>query len=205
VATAITKRNVLAVEGEDEKNFFDRLMQDVSILDAQIECVGGKRQFKDKLPALLRTTNFFRADGSSFVENLAIIRDKDEDDAFKSIAGIVAKAGLTPPGKHGEFSNARPRVGIFIMPGQGVKGTMLEDLCLETVKDYEAMKCVQSFADCVQGLSDPPRNASKTKCQAFLAAQPEIVNSVGLGAQKGYWNLGSAILNELKTFLGQMK
>ncbi|OHB68032.1 MAG: hypothetical protein A2Y77_01750 [Planctomycetes bacterium RBG_13_62_9] len=82
---------------------------------------------------------------------------------------------------------------------------MLEDLCLGTVKDHDAMRCVKSFARCVQRLPDPPRNPSKAKCQAFLAAQPEIVNSVGLGAHKGYWDFSSVVLDELKAFLAQMK
>ena len=209
-AGTITSRNVLAVEGQDERNFFDRLVQHIRLKGVQIECAGGKTQFKDKLPALVKATGFFRADGSSFVEHLAIIRDKDEDDAFKSIAGIVAKAGLTPPDRHGEFSNAQPSVGIFIMPGDAVDGTMLEDLCLRTVEDHKAMACVEKFAFCVASLPDPPKNISKARAQVFkaylfLAAQPEVVDCVGLGAQKGCWNLDSPILSELKQFLLHMK
>jgi hypothetical protein len=30
---------------------------------------------------------------------------------------------------------------------------------------------------------------------------PEIVNSVGVGAEKGYWNFESEELNELREFL----
>jgi hypothetical protein len=39
----------------------------------------------------------------------------------------------------------------------------------------------------------------------FLAAQPEVVDCVGLGAQKDYWNLDSPVLSELKDFLLHMK
>lgn len=209
-AGTITSRNVLAVEGQDEKNFFDRLLQHIRLKSVQIESVGGKIQFKKRLPALLKTTGFFRADGSSFVEHLAIIRDKDEDDAFKSVANIAAKTGLTPPDRHGEFSKAKPKVGIFIMPGNTVDGTMLEDLCLRTVDDHRAMDCVKKFASCVAELPDPPKIMSKAKTQVFkaylfLAAQPEVVDCVGLGAQKDYWNLDSPVLSELKEFLLHMK
>ncbi|OHB68031.1 MAG: hypothetical protein A2Y77_01745 [Planctomycetes bacterium RBG_13_62_9] len=117
MATAITKRNVLAVEGEDEKNFFDKLMRDLSIVDIQIECVGGKNQFSTKLPALLKVSGFFRPDGSSLVDHLAVVRDMDGDDAFVSIANILRTAKLSPPDISGRFSNGSPRVGIFIMPG----------------------------------------------------------------------------------------
>lgn len=209
-AGTITSRNVLAVEGQDEENFFGKLLWHVRLLDVQIECVGGKDRFRNKLRALLQTSGFFQADNSSFVEHLAIVRDRDQDNAFESIANVVRKLGLTPPSKHGEFSDGNPRVGIFIMPGEKVDGTMLEDLCLETVQDHEAMRCVEQFASCVEELSAPPKNLSKAKAQVFkahvfLAAQRETVDSVGLGAQKGYWNLDSPALGELKTFLMQMK
>jgi hypothetical protein len=201
----ITKRNVLAVEGEDDRNFFEALLRHMGIVDVQIEPVGGKDQFKNKLPALPKTPGFFDANGVSFVRHLAIVRDKGDDHAFESIANIVKAAGFTPPLASGRFSDGAPRVGIFIMPGQGVYGTMLEDLCLETVKNHPAMDCVGPFAECIRGLTHPPRSPSKAKCQAFLAAQVEIANAVGVGALKGYWNLNSPALDGLKGFLSQMR
>jgi hypothetical protein len=206
VPRTITKRNVLAVEGEDERKFFDALLHQINITDVQIEPVGGKDRFKDRLPALLRTPGFYRADGSPSVTHLAIVRDKDVDDAFASIANTVAKAGLTPPPSSGQFSSGNPQVGIFIMPGETIDGTMLEDLCLKTVEDDRAMECVEEFASCVGALPDPPKNISKAKVQVFkahvfLATRPETVDSVGLGAQKGYWNLDASCLDELKEFL----
>ena len=87
------------------------------------------------------------------------------------------------------------------MPGSGLDGTMLEDLCLETVKIHEAMACVDDFMKCVSTLRNPPLNPAKSKVQAFLASQPETVSSVGNAAQKGYWNIDSPVLDELKAFL----
>ena len=203
--TTITKRNVLAVEGADENNFFQVLLRHAAITEIQIVEAGGKNQFKNRLPELLMIPGFYLPDGSPFVERLAIVRDKDQDDAFQSIANIVQKAGLAPPGKHGEFSDGDPKVGIFIMPGEQATGTMLEDLCLEAVQMHPAMECVREFAACIERLLNAPTNSSKAQCQAFLAAQPEIVNCVGLGAQKGYWDLDSPSLDELKAFLMHMK
>lgn len=129
--STITNRKVLAVEGEDEWNFFDRLLRHLDITGVQIECVGGKKQFATKLPALLRTPGFFDAGGHPLVTHLGIVRDKDEDEAFRSIANIVKGMNLMVPDRHGGFSRGSPCVGIFIMPGEHVTGTMLEDLCLE--------------------------------------------------------------------------
>ncbi|MBN2180971.1 MAG: hypothetical protein JW715_03585 [Sedimentisphaerales bacterium] len=206
----ITSKKVIAVEGQDEKNFFDKLLKYLGFLDFQIEDVGGKGNFPDKFPALLKTTGFFNADGSPFVTHLVIIRDKDKDQAFKSIVGIVRKENLTPPENNGQFSEANPKVGIFIMPGDTVEGTMLEDLCLKTVEDHPAMKCVNEFASCVSNLPAPPKNISKSKATVFkaltfLATQPENVDCVGLAAQKNYWNFDSPVLDELKQFLNNLK
>lgn len=210
VLSPINSKKVLAVEGKDERNFFEALLKHIGITDFDIREVGGKGQFPKKLPALVNTRGFFLADESSFVTHLAIVRDKDEDDAFKSIANIVGETGLTPPMKPSEFSNGKPKVGIFIMPGETIDGTMLEDLCLKTVENHKAMTCVNEFASCISTLEPTAKNIPKAKvqvfkAQVFLAAQPEIVDSVGLGAQKKYWDFESPALEELKKFLMKLK
>jgi len=208
--SSINSKKILAVEGKDEENFFNALLKHIGITDINIREVGGKDKFPKKLPALVNARGFFLADRSSFVTHLAIIRDKDEDKAFKSIANIVRSTRLTPPTKHAEFSNGTPKVGIFVMPGEAIDGTMLEDLCLKTVENHKAMTCVNKYASCISDLEPVPKNIPKAKiqvfkAQVFLAAQPDIVDSVGLGAQKKYWDFESSALGELKKFLIQLK
>jgi len=201
----IKAKKILAVEGRDETSFFDKLLKHQRISDCQIEEVGGKNQFPTKLPALLRRPGFYRTDGSFGVTHLAIIRDRNGDDAFESITNILKKNELDPPKKEGQFSGSKLKIGIFIMPGQTIEGTMLEDLCLKTVEDHPAMGCVESIALCVSRLDNPPKNAQKSKAQAFLAAQPETVGSAGLGALKDYWDFDSSCLDELKAFLNNLR
>ncbi|RLG29966.1 hypothetical protein DRO03_05870 [Methanosarcinales archaeon] len=187
---------VIAVEGTDEVYFFDALLRHLKIADAEVRDVGGKDQFKSKLPALVRMSGF------SDVRFLAIIRDADSDAdaAFDSVRNILRDQQLDPPGQMNQFSNSNPGIGIFIMPGNSDTG-MLEDLCLKTVGEHPAMECVNAFIDCASGLNDPPKIAAKAKAQAFLAAMPKIANSVGVGAQKGYWNLDSDELDNLRSFM----
>jgi hypothetical protein len=201
----ITCKKILAVEGKDEKNFFDSLLKHQNISNCQIEEVGGKDQFPRKLPALIKAPGFVNPDGSFAVTHLVIIRDKNGDEALKSIANVLEKDNLVPPEKERQFSSGKPKVGIFIMPGKTIKGTMLEDLCLKTVEDHPAIECVNEFASCVSKLGHPPKNPSKTKTLAFLAAQEEIANTIGLGAQKNYWDFNSPCLDELKAFLEKMR
>ena len=201
----ITSRKVIVVEGPDDDKFFECLLKSLGVADFDIRFVGGKNEFRNKLPALKRNRGFFDADGSCYVTHFVVIRDRNSDDAFRSIANTLKKEGFTPSEKPGQFSDDHPKVGIFIMPGETIEGTMLEDLCLETVNDRPAMKCVDEFSSCVSALKTKPKNISKAKAQAFLASQPEFANSVGLGAQKGYWNFKSPCLAELKAFLSHLK
>ncbi len=202
MADVISKKKVLAVEGEDEGNFFEVLLEHMGITDCEIHPVGGKNQFKNKLPALVRMTGF------SDVEVLAVIRDADENAsaAFKNIRNILKKEGLKAPTRMNQFSSNtdKPIVGIFIMPGNSDTG-MLEDLCLRTVEDHPAMRCVNSFIDCVLKLDKPPKNPSKARAQAFLAAMSDIANSVGIGAKKGFWDFDSKELSDLKSFIGNLR
>jgi len=202
VPIKIEYSNLLIVEGYDEKCFFEQLIKYLDLHDIQIENVGGKNNFKNKLPVILKTPGF------SNVKKLAIIRDADKDDtnAFSSIVNILKKVEekeLTLPKKKSSFSNGNPQIGIYIMPGNSNMG-MLEDLCLETVKDHPAMKCVDSFYECVSKLTNPPKIPSKAKAQAFLAAMPEIKQTVRAGAEKSYWDFNSPALDDLKEFINYL-
>lgn len=196
-----TKTRLQAVEGEDEINFFKKLLEHIGIFDSvDIRQSGGKDKFKDLMKAFTITRGF------RGIEMIAVIRDADENanNAFRSVTGTLEKIGFKSPDEPGQFSKGMPAVGVFIIPDNSSKG-MLEDLCLDTVKDHKAMKCVDDFIACTQELKERPKNIPKAKVQAFLAAKPTIVRSVGLGAQKGYWNFKSEKMHSLIAFLNQLK
>ena len=201
MAGILTRTKLLAVEGTDEIIFFEELFKHIGMLDkVELREVGGKDQFKIKMPALQKTTGF------NNLESIAIIRDADENfkGAFESIKKILEKMNLRVPTRPGTFADGIPKVGIFIMPDNSSKG-MLENLCLDTVKDDKVMECVDQLIDCAKKLKKQPKNAAKTKAQAYLSLMPEIANSVGRGAQKGYWNFDSSELIPLIHFINQLK
>ncbi len=199
----ITKKKLLAVEGNDEKKFFKELFKHMG-MDAivQVFDVAGKDNFKKEMPLLKKATGF------NDLEAIGIIRDADDsfENAFKSVNGVLKENGLQTPKKPGEFSQGNPKVGIFIMPDNSNPG-MLEDLCLETVKEAEEMKCVKQFLACAKQLENPPKEKDipKAQVQSFLAIKSEVPNSVGRGAQKGHWDFDSVKLDPLKVFLSQLK
>jgi len=197
---SVESDKLLAVEGIDEINFFEAYLNFLGIKGVDILDVAGKDNFKIKLPVL------FKMPGFNNVRIFAVIRDADDnaESAFKSIQNILIKSDLKPPDKLNNFSNGSLKVGIFIMPGNSDKG-MLEDLCLQSVQDHPAMECVDIFYECFNRLEEKPRIAAKAKAQAFLAAMPETVYSVGMGAKKKYWDFEAAVLNDLKIFLRNFK
>ncbi len=82
---------------------------------------------------------------------------------------------------------------------------MLEDLCLSTVAKHPVLGCVERYMACLtehlDDIDDHPHNESKARAHAFLAGMPELVNSVGLAAHRGYWNLDASALQDLRSFL----
>lgn len=199
----IQQSKLLCVEGKDEINFFHELLNHLEIYEVEIKEVGGKTNFKNELPTLTASSGF------SDVEILAIIRDADDnpEGAFHSVKNILKKdpnLSVTLPENINEFTSGHPSIGIFIMPGDFDKG-MLENLCLKTVQNHPAMKCVKIFSECISELDDPPKNMAKAKAQAFLAAMPKIAKDVGIGSKKGYWDFDSPELNPLKSFLDKLR
>ncbi|MFH0822915.1 MAG: hypothetical protein V2B18_09205 [Pseudomonadota bacterium] len=71
--------------------------------------------------------------------------------------------------------------------------------------DHPAMECVDSFMQCIMALDESPKNPAKAKAQAFLAVMPHLVKSVGIGALRGYWDLDSPELDDLKAFLEALR
>ena len=67
----IHKTKILVVEGKDEDKFFSALLNHMGIRGCQIIEIGGKGEFRNTLPALVKRSGF------SSVSFLAIIRDAD--------------------------------------------------------------------------------------------------------------------------------
>jgi len=207
-SSAIQLKKVIAVEGQDEVHLLNVLLGKMDIRGVEVREVGGVNKFPIKIPALVRTSGF------SDVEVFAIIRDADENAelAFQSVKNLLAKEEKQLklgklPDVINQFSNGNPKIGIFIMPGNSTQG-MLENLCLKSIKNHPVMECVNDFIKCATkkvSASKKPKNLAKAKVQVFLAVMHEIVCSVGLAAEKGYWEFDSEEFDELKLFLNNLK
>ncbi len=198
---------VLMVEGDDEERLVKALLKTLGITGVDVQNARGKDNFKRELFSVFNTPR------EGDLEIIGIIRDAEGSASrvfqstthiFKRLSEKLNLPGLTTPARPEVFSQGTPRVGVFIMPGNAERG-MLEDLCLKSVEKHPAMKCVETFRDCIKTLKPPPKVPAKACAQAFLAAMPEIVRCVGEGAEKKYWDLDSEAFSALQSFLETLR
>ena len=86
---------------------------------------------------------------------------------------------------------------------------------METVKHHPIMACVDAYIGCLEnrteriipggtktdGVAYFPKNLPKARTHAFLSGMHEYVPSLGIAAEKGYWDLDSDRLAGMKRFL----
>jgi len=210
--SAFSLKKLIAVEGQDEVNFFNELIRFIGISDIEVWEVGGKTQFKPKFAEFIKLRGFDELESIAFVCDADNRNSRSAVRSFNSLCRIIKNVtteepsfsgNIVLPSRMGEFSEGNPKIGIYVMPNNSDSG-MLETLCLENVRDDPAMECVNEFIRCALLLDKKPKNIPKAKVQTFLASKEKIVNHLGLGALKKYWKFESSAWDELKTFISNL-
>lgn len=204
--TTVASDRLLLVEGPDDRNFFDALIRrrlgDTGS-DIQVVDVGGARAFKDRIVAV---RDLAAAKTRRRPHAIGIVRDADRNPtgAWQSVRDAVAAANLQPPERSAEFSDASPRVGIFIVPDSESEGT-LETLCMRSVARKPAAHCVERYLTCLderEAMSS--RNRDKSFAHAYLASRRDPVARVGEAARQGVWNFDHPTFAALDNFLRRL-
>ncbi|MBU1862549.1 MAG: hypothetical protein KKH94_02660 [Candidatus Omnitrophica bacterium] len=196
----IKKDKLLLVEGNDDQNFFQKLIQEIALDSIQIISMNGKENFRaPNLKSVINTPGFKE------VKSLGIIRDADEnaENTFNSICAVLKECGLPEPTQPMEITNTSLKVGILIIPPSTEKG-QIEDLCLSSLKDYSEMRCIDNYFKCLKKKLPSnkfPKELSKAKIQAFLASREESVPHLGIAAQRSYFPLSNDVFGGIKKFL----
>ncbi len=196
----VSKPRVLIVEGEDEKRLFSALIAHLDLSDIEIRAIGGKTRIHSNIRALTMTSGFDE------VISVGVIRDADEDPtaAFQSVCGALQDAGLARPTESMQPAGDSPRVIVMILPSEETSG-MLEDLCLESVREDPAMRCVDEYFECLEErVGKLPRNLSKARVHAFLASRERSDLRLGEAAQKGHWPWNHPAFEQAKLFLSTL-
>ena len=199
----IRSDRLLLVEGRDEENLFDALIEERVGAEADIQIIGagGVSKLPRSLTAIrtaVRARPTLRAVG--------VVRDADDNakGAFASVCGHLRKVEFVPPPAHGAFSGAVPSVGVFIVPDGSAPGA-LETLCRRSVEETDAAKCVGAYLECLEHHDAlQSNNPDKSFAHAWLAATRNPVARVGEGARSGVWSFDSPAFAALSQFLREL-
>lgn len=199
----IEQESVLAVKGKDEANFFKALLEFLNISNVQIIDVGGKDSFKNKLSGYIQT------DGALVkIKRIGFVRDAEKLEAelaFHSICTILQQYALPCPKELCKpIEQDGKRVSIFIMPNNNSCG-MLEDLCIDSIKDAEIFTCIEHFIKCyIDKIEQDKFNTAKATILAYLSTRTPIVNSMGVAALQNVWDFTNPCFDETKRFLKEL-
>lgn len=195
----IRKPIQLLVEGNDGRNWFLALVRHMGVEEGvQVQNYRSVSELRNFLQM------FAKAPGFVNVTAVGIVRDAEEkpaSDALASVRGALEKAGLPAPSVPDTIADGPPRVSVLILP-DGTNPGMLESLLSETVKGTLAADCIDEFLECAErdGGSQIKR-PDKAFAHAFLATRPDPHVSVGVAAQKRYWDLDHPALEGVRSFL----
>ena len=189
----------LLVEGNDQVNFFEALVNHMGINGVQIQNFGGVNDFANFLETLASTPEF--RDG---VGSLGIIRDAERrsaQPAFQSVQDSLRRSGLPVPQQMLQRFGTSPAVSVFILPDNESDG-MLETLLCRTLANTPLDNCIDDFFECATTSTGTSlRRPDKSRAFAYIATKPNPNVSVGVAAKRKYWDLDHAALGGVRSFL----
>lgn len=188
---SINQPRLLLVEGNDDRNFFNVMIKHCDRDDIQVLSFDGADNLRGYLSALVASS------GWQQVISLGIVRDADNDaeSARASVRGAVENAGLQMDG------SAAPRVSLLVLP-DGERPGMLETLLCDSFADSRLNDCIDEFfACCAERAGVSVRRMEKARAHAYLATREDPHVSVGVAAQKDYWDLDHPAFEQLRGFI----
>jgi hypothetical protein len=190
----------IIVEGNDEIRVFNSLSKHLNIQDLEVRHYGGNPKLRQFLKTFRSLSEF------GLVRSLAVVADANSNRASREqqIHDALSDANLPAPTKPLEsISNGDLKVAYLVVP-HNVEGTMIEDVCLGSVKTDPAMECIDRYFECVsQAKIQGPREVwmSKARVHAFLASRERPDLRLGEAAEKGIWEFDTDAFLPLKDLL----
>ena len=196
----IEETKQIIVEGVDEVRVFSALARHIGTSGLQFQECGGYQNLR----RFLRT--FAALDGFNDIESLAVVADANTNRAgrLQSIQDALANIALPVPSAPLQTTSGDGiKVAYLVIP-HNAGGTMLEDVCLDSVSADAAMKCVDEYFDCLsrEGASTP-RNVHKSKgrTHAFLASREDPTLRTGEAAERGIWRFDDDAFRPMRDLL----
>ena len=199
----------LLVEGKDPCHFFEKFVAHLSLAGVQVQNFRGVNELRGFLEGFVRVPDFGR------VEKIGIVRDAERRvdregqvatqppsamSAFDSVRSSLRHVGLPVPRRPAEGVGTEPTVNVFILPGDEDDG-MLETLLCKTFADTAVDRCINEFLQCAKESGSPIQRRDKARAHAYLTTKPHPHVSVGVAAQKGYWDFDHEAFEGVRRFL----
>ena len=190
----------VVVEGVDDVRVMEALCKHLGISDVQFAPCDGYNSLRQFLRTFSSDPDFRQ------VRSLAVLVDADENPLGRrqGVADALASAGLPRPRQPLEpVSGSGLTVAYLVVP-HDAPGTMMEDVCLNSVADDPVMECVEQYFACVdQADTVGPRDVwmSKARVHAFLASRDRPDLRLGEAADNGIWNFESDAFRPLVDLL----
>jgi hypothetical protein len=193
---------VLVVEGYSDLRFYAELLEYVGKSDQVfIKPFSGREDLTTQFEAFL--TPSLLAEKSA----IAVIVDADQNplQAEQRLIATLHSAtrqNITP----GAWTNGRPRIGLFLVPGQGQPGeieTLVWQSWAADPPNQRQRACVEQFAECMQLAGAKPRSPDKGLISALLAIRNDDDPRLGPGAQKRVFDFSRPEYHPLRKFLAE--
>ena len=195
---AIRSRIQVLVEGNDQRNFFEAVVDHLELEGVQIQNFGGVDELRPFVSDIAKSEEF-----ADIVESLGIVRDAEvsAQSAFQSVQSSLQNAGLPVPAQPRVHAGDSSTVAVLILPDDNSPG-MLESLLCRTFARALVNDCIDSFFECARAATgNELHRPEKARAHAYLSVQRDPHVSVGFAAQRGYWNLNHATLSGVHDFL----
>ena len=190
----------LLVEGNDQRNFFEAMVERLALAPIQVRNFGGVGDLRGFLAAFVLARDF------KLVRRLGIVRDAEAsaEAAFMSVQSSLRAAGLSLPEQPAAEAVGEPSVSALILPG-GSKSGMLETLLCRTFQDTAMDRCIDALFDCAQSAGESvPKRPEKARARVWLATKPDPHLSVGVAAKRGYWDMEHPALAGVRSYLKEL-
>jgi hypothetical protein len=162
-----------------------------------VEDYGGNNNLYNYLKALKARPNF------SQLTAIGLTRDADNSvsNTFESIKLSLRRVNLSIPNKLGEKTTEIPNINIYLLSDNQNEG-MLENLCLESIKDDSTMFCVNQYFECLKTNSNSyPNNLAKAKIHSWLASREKPDTRLAEATEIGNMNFDNPVFEPLKKFI----
>jgi hypothetical protein len=192
--TRIWDERLVLVEGRDDDDFLQALCEQIPISrKIQILFYRPHGEISACLKLLVRDVRF---------ENVHVIgMTRDADDGAEPANQSLNSAWENASAILQAEDRLLPLPFFFALPDNRSKGK-IEDLCIASPTHPEVLACAEEMYRCASA-SVHPSDRPKSVVAAYLAMMNRPLR-LGVGAQKGYWNLDSEAMGPLRSFLRQI-